>query len=96
MADLNITLQNFNDGTGGATSGFPAALRITVTTNGIQKEYFCDVTSVLISLDEAANYLELYANNHCLYKYVAGDTFNTGAMADAATMFDSIRAVLYT
>lgn len=88
--DITIVIKSWKDGSGGAANSFPSCIEITIDQGGDTYKYLLDGSSLKVILDRPVNYLELSSNSMTYYKYSPGDTYATGAIGDAETMYNAI------
>ena len=88
--DITLVLKSWKDGSGGAASGWPASIEISIDDAGDTYKYVVDNASLRVMLDKPSNYCELSSDTMNYFKYNPGDTYATGSIADAEGMYNAI------
>lgn len=90
-----VIIQSWKDGSGSAASSFQASVELQIIENAvIVKSYLCNVTDMFLSLDKQNNAFFIYYQNHKLYQWTLGDTYNGNSISTAELMFNNFRGDL--
>lgn len=84
----------FLDKPGNPVTDWPRALEFTITEGTSTQVYLTGIANILMTLDVDANYMEIRTDTAVIYKYEAGDTFNSSAVANAQAMYTQLQTAI--
>lgn len=93
--DLSVVTYRYLDATDTGITGWPKVLDFIITEGASTQKYTIGIEYVLLALDVDANYMEIRTDSAVIYKYAPGDTFATGAIADAEAMYGVIQGFMF-